>query len=105
MRRRIDMPLRLWRRPLDEAKIVLPEGEIHIIKDRCKECGFCIEFCPRDVLEKAEEFNEKGYHPPKIKDASKCSVCGLCEVICPEFCIYSVDKKQKEVAAGKEESR
>lgn len=87
------MPLRMWRKPLDADKIKIPRGEVHIIKDRCKGCGLCIEFCPRDVLEVSEEFNIKGVHPPRVKDETRCALCGFCEVICPEFAIFSVEKE------------
>jgi len=88
----IIMPLRLWRKPLDAEKIKVPQGEVYIIKDRCKGCGFCIEFCPKEVLEASEEFNKRGVHPPKVKDESKCVLCGFCEAICPDFAIFSVEK-------------
>ena len=86
------MPVRLWRKPLDTEKIKVPEGEVHIIKDRCKGCSFCIEFCPKEVLEISEEFNVKGVHPPKVKDGIKCVLCGFCEAVCPDFVIFSVEK-------------
>jgi 2-oxoglutarate ferredoxin oxidoreductase subunit delta len=89
------MPLRLWRKPLDAEKITIPKGEVHIIKDRCKGCGFCVEFCPRDVLEISEEFNQRGVHPPKVKDESKCVLCGFCEAVCPDFAIFAVEKDCK----------
>jgi len=40
------------------------------------------------VLEVSEEFNAKGYHPPRVKDEAACVNCGLCEMLCPEFAIY-----------------
>lgn len=86
-----------WRKPLDLDKIKVPRGEVHIIKDRCKGCGFCVEYCPRDVLEISEEFNAKGYHPPRVKNPDNCVNCGLCEMLCPEFAIWSTLKKEKEV--------
>ncbi len=86
------MPVRLWRKPLDSEKIKVPQGEVHIIEDRCKGCGFCIEFCPKEVLEVSEEFNVKGFHPPKVKDGTKCVLCGFCEVVCPDFAIFTVEK-------------
>ena len=64
------------------------KGDIHINKDRCKGCGFCVEYCPRDVLELSEEFNIKGYHPPRIIKEDECCYCQLCETICPEFAIF-----------------
>ncbi len=75
--------------PYDIKKVKVPRGEVHIIKDRCKGCGFCIEYCPNDVLEVSDEFNSKGYHPPVIVKPEDCLNCGLCERICPEFAIWS----------------
>jgi 2-oxoglutarate ferredoxin oxidoreductase subunit delta len=91
----IIMPLRLWRKPLDSDKIKVPKGEVHILKDRCKGCGFCIEFCPKEVLEQSEEFNTKGVHPPKVKEGAICVHCSFCEAVCPDFAIFSVEKNCK----------
>lgn len=71
-------------------------GKIHINKDRCKGCGFCVEYCPRDVLELSEEFNIKGYHPPHVIKENDCCYCQLCESICPEFAIFVTIKKKEE---------
>jgi len=72
------------------------KGKIHINKDRCKGCGFCVEYCPKDVLELSEEFNRKGYHPPVIKDEDACVYCQLCQSICPEYAIFVTKKKEEE---------
>ncbi|OPX18191.1 4Fe-4S ferredoxin [candidate division WOR-3 bacterium 4484_100] len=87
------------RKPLDIDKIKVTSGEVHIIKDRCKGCGFCIEYCPRDVLELSEEFNIKGYHPPRVKNPDNCVECHLCEMLCPEFAIYVTKKEDAKVSA------
>ena len=76
------------RQPLDAAKHKSPKGYIHLIKDRCKSCEFCIEFCPRGILELSAEFNAKGYHLPRKIDDGNCIACRLCELICPEFAIH-----------------
>jgi 2-oxoglutarate ferredoxin oxidoreductase subunit delta len=82
------------------------KGTIHIDKERCKGCGFCVEYCPRDVLELSDEFNKKGYHPPFIKNEDECCYCQLCETICPEFAIFvTTKKKEKEEKGEKVESR
>jgi 2-oxoglutarate ferredoxin oxidoreductase subunit delta len=77
----------------------IPRGEIYIIKDRCKECNLCIEFCPKNVLEQSPEFNTKGYHPPRITEGkeNECVSCGFCTLICPEFAIYTRVTEEKVV--------
>ena len=82
----------LWRIPLDINKHIIKKGQVHIIKDRCKGCDFCIEFCPNKVLGISEEFNVKGYHPPYVLDQDNCVACKLCELICPEFAIYITEE-------------
>ena len=90
------MPVRLWRTPLDSEKVKLPKAEIHIIKDQCKGCGFCIQFCPKKVLEESEEINARGVHPPKIVDEDNCIICGFCTAVCPDFAIFVLEKPFKE---------
>lgn len=83
-----------------DAQIQILEGRLAIVKDLCKGCGFCIEFCPKHVLVVAKDFNKKGYHLPAVKDALACSDCKLCEYYCPEFAIYTpAGAKKKKVSA------
>ncbi len=89
------VPQKMWRKPLDAEKTKPPKVEIHIIKDLCKGCGFCIEFCPRNVLEKSSELNRRGVNPPKVVDESECALCGFCTAICPDFAIFTVEKTKK----------
>jgi len=83
-----------WRQPLDLDRIQVPHGIVHIIEERCKGCGFCVEFCPQDVLVMSTHTNSKGYHPPAIADDSRCVNCGLCTLLCPDFAIYATDGGQ-----------
>ena len=92
--------MKYWRKPLDFDKVKVPKGEVLIIKDRCKGYGFCVEYCPKDVLELSEEFNAKGYHPPKAVKHGECVNCNLCEMICPDFAIYSVAAAEAAIAEG-----
>ena len=87
--------MKFWRKPLDYDKLEIPQGELHILKERCKGCGFCVEYCPKEVLELSTEFNTKGYHPPYVKKEDTCVFCGLCEALCPEFAIFVTEKKKE----------
>jgi 2-oxoglutarate ferredoxin oxidoreductase subunit delta len=80
-----------WRQPLDRDRIQISHGIVHIIDDRCKGCGFCIEFCPRSVLTISNRTNSKGYHPPEVVDPDHCTKCNLCALLCPDFAIYVTD--------------
>ena len=64
------------------------KGRVSIIVERCKGCGFCVEFCPTNVLALSSAFNSKGYHPPHVVAPEKCSGCDLCGMYCPDFAIY-----------------
>ena len=87
---------KLCHTPLDAEKVKHPKAEIHIIKDHCKGCGFCIYYCPKKVLEESDEINAMGVHPPRVVDESKCILCSLCTAICPDFAIFVVEKQCKD---------
>ena len=91
--------MKYWRTPLDIDRLKIPQGELHIIKERCKGCSFCVEYCPKDVLVMSGEYNLKGYHYPVAEQAKECVNCDLCEMLCPDFAIYCVpaDPADKEV--------
>ncbi len=91
------MPERIKHQPLDVDKVKNPIAEIHLLKNECKGCGYCISFCPKKVLEESDEINARGVHPPRIVDESKCLVCGFCTAVCPDFAIFVSQKKNEEV--------
>jgi 2-oxoglutarate ferredoxin oxidoreductase subunit delta len=95
--------MKLWRKPLDADNMKIPHGEVVIIKDRCKGCGFCVEYCPKEVLALAAEFNRKGYHPPEVIKNGECVNCNLCEMICPDFAIFSLELPADLTAEEREE--
>jgi 2-oxoglutarate ferredoxin oxidoreductase subunit delta len=84
------------RTPLDLDKYTLPRGRVFIIPDRCKGCGICVEFCPRDVLEVSQKTNAKGYHLPDIimGQEEACVHCEFCTLVCPEFAIFTLPAEE-----------
>ena len=71
-----------------------------VVTERCKGCGFCVEFCPTHVLALSSAFNAKGYHPPHLLNADKCSGCILCGLYCPDFAIYGYREPALKTAAA-----
>jgi 2-oxoglutarate ferredoxin oxidoreductase subunit delta len=65
-----------------------PKGFVVVNNERCKGCGFCVEFCPTKVLALSSAFNSRGYHAPYMVSAEKCSGCDLCGMYCPDFAIF-----------------
>jgi 2-oxoglutarate ferredoxin oxidoreductase subunit delta len=80
------------RQPLDGQ--VAPQGQVYIIPDRCKGCRFCIDFCPRDVLQESSAMNSKGYHYPIVAAGKEnaCANCQFCMLVCPEFAIFTTER-------------
>jgi 2-oxoglutarate ferredoxin oxidoreductase subunit delta len=73
------------------------KGRVAIVVERCKACGFCVEFCPTKVLALSSAFNSKGYHPPHVVAPDKCSGCDLCGMYCPDFAIYGHKIEQPKI--------
>ncbi len=84
----------LPRLALDRDARPVPRGQVYVIRERCKGCLFCIEFCPKDVLLESEEMNAKGYHFPVVAQdkVDECANCEFCTLICPEFAIYTMQR-------------
>ena len=73
-----------------------PENKkVLILPERCKGCGFCIEFCPQHVLQRSTKINSKGYHPVYVADDDRCNRCDMCGMVCPDFAISVVDALEK----------
>jgi 2-oxoglutarate ferredoxin oxidoreductase subunit delta len=79
----------------------MAKGSVQIVVERCKACGFCVEFCPSHALALSSAFNAKGYHPPNLVHPEKCSGCDLCGMYCPDFAIFGF-KNAAEMAAAKQ---
>ena len=71
-------------------------GSVVVTAERCKGCGFCVEFCPTDALKLSDQYNAKGYHPPVLVYPEKCNGCDMCGLLCPDFAIYGFMFKKKQ---------
>jgi len=91
------MGIRQRKTPFGEKKPSTVKGEVIIIEEGCKGCGFCVEYCPNEVLILSDRFNVKGYHPPEVINGDDCVHCGFCRMICPEFAIYTVEVVPEKV--------
>jgi 2-oxoglutarate ferredoxin oxidoreductase subunit delta len=49
--------------------------------ERCKACGICAHFCPKDALEVGPD----GY--PRLTAPDACNACRQCERLCPDFAV------------------
>ena len=56
------------------------KGDVYINTELCKGCGFCVEFCPTDVLAL-----ENGV--AVVVNIDACNRCQFCDHRCPDFAI------------------
>lgn len=56
--------------------------EIAVIKEFCKGCGICVEFCPKDVLTIGSDLKVN------VSKVEACNGDMLCELRCPDFAIF-----------------
>lgn len=62
-------------------------NKVDIISKYCKGCGYCINFCPKNLLKMGVERNMKGHFFPYIEEIEKCIGCQNCVIVCPEGAI------------------
>ena len=60
---------------------------VEINNNLCKNCGYCIKFCPKKILEFGHERNRRGHFYPVMTDESACITCAICATMCPEGAI------------------
>lgn len=59
----------------------------------CKDCGYCVKFCPKHILEIGTERNKRGHFYPQLTDKDACISCGICASMCPEGAIELLSKE------------
>lgn len=62
-------------------------GKVEIHKERCKSCGYCVKFCPHQVLAIGTKVNSKGYEYVEPVRPDACIGCAICARICPDGAI------------------
>lgn len=50
---------------------------VKVDPDKCVGCGYCVEYCPRDVLRMNEETRM-----PYMKYRDDCWYCDVCRFVC-----------------------
>ncbi len=85
---------------MDVSRAQVPLGRVHVIVERCKQCNFCIDYCPTSVLEYSPDTNAKGYHFPVVSQGKEtaCVNCRFCDLICPELAIYTTEVEAEQTA-------
>lgn len=58
-------------------------------KERCKECGICIHYCPKKVISMTDELNSRGYKHIQVNEEG-CIGCGICYTVCPDG-VFSIE--------------
>ena len=89
------------RKPITPKPPRTREKVLVILQEQCKQCGLCIEFCPKKVLCLTDIYNRKGYHPVTACDIDACVNCEFCERICPDMAIFLVEREEAEKAYKK----
>ncbi len=72
---------------MSESKVRTKHYQVKLVAERCKGCGFCVEFCPRHILQQSEKINSKGYHLVSLDSNGECTGCNICSMVCPDFAI------------------
>ncbi len=67
---------------------------------RCKGCGLCVKFCPRDNLQLVEAMSSRGTHQAEACSEDGCTGCKLCALMCPEAAIAIYRRAAREVQQG-----
>ena len=63
-------------------------NRVTVNREMCKECEYCLHFCPKKtILKKSETVNKMGYYAVEAVDVTDCIACAICATVCPEGAI------------------
>ncbi len=62
-------------------------AKVVIVAERCKSCGYCVKFCPNQVLAIGKQVNSKGYEVVESVKPEECTGCTICGQMCPDGAI------------------
>ena len=62
-------------------------AKVTIRSESCKSCGYCIKFCPKQVLKIGDKVNSKGYEYIAVGNEEACIACCMCARMCPDAAI------------------
>lgn len=62
--------------------------------ERCKGCGLCAEFCPKNLIAiDMTSLNRSGVYPATIKGQEACIGCCSCALMCPDN-VIEIEKQE-----------
>lgn len=62
-------------------------ANVTIYAEGCKSCGYCVKFCPKNVLAVGKKVNTRGYPYVVVEKPEACVGCAMCAQMCPEAAI------------------
>ncbi len=75
-------------------------SEVIIDEQRCKGCGYCVQFCPRGCMViTGDKVNRIGCKQAVFINPERCNTCGLCSRVCPYWAIEVNLRSQVDGAA------
>lgn len=63
------------------------KGRVEVYAEACKSCLYCVNTCPKKVLDVSSAINSKGYMYVVPANPDNCVGCGLCATVCPDAAI------------------